>query len=917
MSKRNRLKAWGLLLAAVVLTVCVSGVLPGLGATGEADTTQAVLDAANAYVQTKGNSVTPWGLLAYVQEQTGDTGITLDYSGATTEYNRGQLDGQAPGDVNYANGLEKDFFIKHAAQGMTEQVTGEAPEGNITMNVAAECGAVAAVFRNVGGGDTVHFATAYDPPETEVITLDGAKIAVMGVNHTSLGITTDASGNVTAIPATGVDKIVFPKGYVGSLTDLSAGGKQDVTNQVKVVILNNLGTLKSYSMSRWSSLRSVQVGPQFEGDGLFGNGKENMCKYAFANSKNLKYVSFAAKKIYSIYWSIPYFSDYNFTGCSSLESVTFPATTAYANTHVGLQTLAGTAIRDIFLPYNVYDYKDAKAFNSPNLPDGTRNVVYYGNDMTFVRAATLVLPQVYQNYKDNAFNGAAMDTYKAFVTGSHDAETFRNAMGIAWDSLSGKLTLSYNGDEISVQIGDDRLRPSLVMRSGASVRFKAEPAALRFEAEYYGLDALTAEGATYKAGAIVASCDLVEDIPFTDTALTAAGRTFVDIPVEEWGAEPTAQDEFHLAYIVTPDIAAADYTRYYAVRAYADVTYPDNTTYRFWSDYKADDHARSLQSVVQKAARDKKVTLTGNQKAGLTAYKAAIKADPRQNLYVMWDETSRTLQAVQNYNRTEDFVFVMKPISANEIFNVTTPLMVPSVNGQVASSLVGSYMRNGKFTDSDWLGPHYAGWDWMGGTHADHARTGETKNMVVKVDGKVQTGNVSCYASDLEITWENHLNTVSSPDLAMIENYTLTFNGEAWQIHCTLEFKKDMTWNAYYGMQSVNGMWYETVTFDDEEPVSINVPASGGKSYSVYAKATKCETALLNKGNDNLEMYMDSRYGIGDRRYKTNDGGGAFVINYGAPNSGKMYFGLVGGVNPSMKAGDICSYRGHYCFYYD
>lgn len=448
-------------------------------AEGELSAADEVKKYAAEYVQANKNDVTPWGLLEYVKEKTGDTGITLDYSGSTDDRNRGQLDGNAPADANYATGLEQDFFIKHAVQGMAENVTGDVSDKDIPVAIAGTDGGVGAVFRNVDGSGVVYFAAGFDAEADEVITVDAAKTAIMGVNHEALGITTDANGNVTGIPATGVEKLVFPEGYAGTMTDLSSGGKNEVANEVKIVVLGNLGTLKSYSLSCWSSLQAVLVGPKVDGRYLFGSGREDMCKYAFANSKKLKYVSLQADSIWGIYYSVPYFSDYNFYGCSSLSNINFPAFASWANTHFGMMTMYGTAVRDVFAPQYAYDYKDGKSFNGSALTTGTRNVVFYGNPMTAVRAAAQAAAKANTLWRTEGLNEVQLVNVKGAVSGSSDAATFVSNMELTWDVLEsetmmgGTLTLKKDDavftldyeterpfDLLSLSVGEYELTPA-------------------------------------------------------------------------------------------------------------------------------------------------------------------------------------------------------------------------------------------------------------------------------------------------------------------------------------------------------------------------------------------------------------------------------------------------------------------------
>lgn len=330
-------------------------------------------------------------------------------------------------------------------------------------------------------------------------------------------------------------------------------------------------------------------------------------------------------------------------------------------------------------------------------------------------------------------------------------------------------------------------------------------------------------------------------------------------------------------------------------------------------------------------------TTSGNTKTSVSISKSNTVSKPvstTQNevihkMYVSWDSKTKLLQVAQKYSMFYDFVMVLKPLGPNSIFNIAPPKRI--YNGdtnRAVSSLLGAAPIV-QMAESDWFGPHVVNSvsfpipgfsQFTGGTHgasgsedASKGPSGRSDNIALKLDGKPVAGDYEGYSDKLEITWDTYvqaLNTLSIQREVLVEHHTMNFDGKIWNFHTEIEFLEEVKWRIYYGAQCVYGPWCERVTYSDGSSYSIT-----GNNAATQSANKLCDTILLNKGNEYLEMYLDSSYGIGDRRYLAGDASGAFTAAYGSATNGKAYFNLVNGKDWTMEKGQKVSYRGHYRFF--
>ena len=302
--------------------------------------------------------------------------------------------------------------------------------------------------------------------------------------------------------------------------------------------------------------------------------------------------------------------------------------------------------------------------------------------------------------------------------------------------------------------------------------------------------------------------------------------------------------------------------------------------------------------------------------------KGMLKLQFKNNMFINWNPQEKCVNAAQKYSAAENLIMVIKPTGINKIINIAPPKFIKTENGEIVNDLSGAYERRGAegMAESDWLGPHYINWNWCGGTHGTYGGEGEptgfSENAVIKLNGDIIDAEkeISQYAESFEMTWDTYAGSINKADAFLKERHLIRFDGVKWDVKTEIEFFKDLRWITYHGLQCVYGIWNGTVTYNGSVTAPIDKNADG-ETYMTESGIRDCETILLKKAGDCLEMYLDKSYGIGDRRYLKVDSG-AFTATYNDAKNGKAYFSLVrGGNGIEIKAGETAALRGHYRFY--
>ena len=417
-------------ICSIILAVAVmiAGTVTATFTVSAETTADAIIAAAKAYVLEKQNNVKPADLLAAVQKV--DASVTLDTA--------------------------KDFFIKHAVPGVTDNDT----TSGYKLDIPGSDGAVAAVFEL--GGERIGFTAAF-AHEKEVIEI--SEVAVVG---TSEGFEFDGK-NVIGYTGT-ADKIIFPKGYYGTMTELS---DKTSVNNVEVVVIdtddpnNNYSTcvrMKENAFKGWSGLKAVQFGANVHPRLLFNNQQEpyktsydTNVPYIFADCANLKYAKLP-KKLYGAKYILPIGL---FENCKALENVILP--TEGDCMPMATRAFAYTSVWDFFFtPVIKNTTNQSNAFYGGKCrAESTGQVITYETAMTFCRAAALAAAKANELSAKVSLEQATVETdILAAVTGSSDVDTFKASLSGSWndswveteDGINAVYTLTYGTDSIPVTV---------------------------------------------------------------------------------------------------------------------------------------------------------------------------------------------------------------------------------------------------------------------------------------------------------------------------------------------------------------------------------------------------------------------------------------------------------------------------------
>lgn len=389
-----------------------------------------VLAAADTYVQTKQNEVTKAGLLQAVKAV-----------------------------LPAAELADEDFYIRHAIPGVTDNdfVSG-AP-----LSIPGSDGSVSAVF--TVNGERLSFNTAFAHTKQRIHISD---YAIVGDSAYADYFEYDTSGNVTAIKKP-VDKLIFPSGYSGGMTELPEEDSRLNADRVKVVIYNGSAQLKNKAFYDWDGLIAFQMGDQTHNQWGFSLG--NYGTSAFSECDSLKYFKFPNHINASGYNAgSTLLPNGFFENDTVLENVIFPTKVngiaswyneAEKTVNYGFWSLKNTAIREALLPkINLNDGMNSPAtgegsdtFLGHSFSAGTRNIHYYADSMNLLRAASLMASALSAaNCTDEA---QIISTAKGAVTGSYDAALLAESLEYHW--FAGESTAALSKGVLAVSDGTDEI----------------------------------------------------------------------------------------------------------------------------------------------------------------------------------------------------------------------------------------------------------------------------------------------------------------------------------------------------------------------------------------------------------------------------------------------------------------------------
>lgn len=236
---------------------------------------------------------------------------------------------------------------------------------------------------------------------------------------------------------------------------------------------------------------------------------------------------------------------------------------------------------------------------------------------------------------------------------------------------------------------------------------------------------------------------------------------------------------------------------------------------------------------------------------------------------------------------------------------------------------------------SDWIGPYVVranangngnAWDFTGGNHnydggSTSSPTGTTDSFRVWADGvEVADGTVtaSVYTKIEVVNLIQAYNTKEAdgsgrPVLKETVTYEIS-NGHI-QVHNEIEALEDITFDTYYGLQSVNGAWNDTVRYFAGDQEVASSPANIYSDSGAKAVKPNVDSYLLSSSDQGgfqhkLRVRLDRQYGLGALANLADHMPVIFTQEYG-----KTYFLQIKGTTPELKQGEKFAWQGSYDFY--
>ncbi len=219
---------------------------------------------------------------------------------------------------------------------------------------------------------------------------------------------------------------------------------------------------------------------------------------------------------------------------------------------------------------------------------------------------------------------------------------------------------------------------------------------------------------------------------------------------------------------------------------------------------------------------------------------------------------------------------------------------------------------------TDWIGPYMVksnsdgnsnkaaftgGWHGFNGDGTG-APTAKTISVSVLADDKKVEKNKTILCDKVRITVVNLVqgyNTKSSDGKGrpvLKETVYYNIEGNKIDVETGIEALESITIEKYYGLQTQNSSWRDTVTYGDGKAINGYINSTGQK-ISQYTL----------KGNGNvLTAWIDNEYELGKGEYVKGQAS-AFTAAYG-----KSYFNLINGVNVHLEKGSVVNWKGGYIF---
>ena len=312
------------------------------------------------------------------------------------------------------------------------------------------------------------------------------------------------------------------------------------------------------------------------------------------------------------------------------------------------------------------------------------------------------------------------------------------------------------------------------------------------------------------------------------------------------------------------------------------------------------------------------------------------------------------IRIVTRYNENFDLINRFRKMGGNNVFNISSPMLVARGENLSDVQLANAAHINGAdLGESDWFGPYIVqaidnidgtspqSMHFTGGNHEytnsgyGGTPTARTDNIQMRINGQLITNDFRGYADNIEISWSNYIQATNTKKAdgsgreVMREDYIVTINkqspgglammsdGMAMEIEHRIEFFEDVQIVTYYGLQAVHNAWAGEVQFEygNTDDGIFQTQWQDVYRKQVGTREPNGSAVFLRNNNHALIMNLDLTWGIGDRRY-LNERPLTEFSRYSIFTAGwnKTYFNLIN--HQEFSAGTIDGWRGSIQFRY-
>ncbi|KDW03590.1 hypothetical protein [Escherichia coli] len=317
----------------------------------------------------------------------------------------------------------------------------------------------------------------------------------------------------------------------------------------------------------------------------------------------------------------------------------------------------------------------------------------------------------------------------------------------------------------------------------------------------------------------------------------------------------------------------------------------------------------------------------------LIAYSVYIKIanadDLNEKQYVTVNMPDEIVRVQYVYTPNEDRVIELSRVGLNKLFSFSKLYKIYSVQDAIYQSGKMNNLSTVQVFDTDIIGPIMVSAEnnengddpiaaFTGGWHGFNrdqsgSPTARHVSLQVWVDGKMVKDTFKGYTNDLVIETTSNIqgfNTKKKDGSGreiIQQKVKMTFNEGRADVHIKMTPLEKVRIHTYYGLQTALSQLYanSSIRYESGDSPEWKDTSSGpndsgpkGKYPNVYRMTAK------NKHNDEVLVWLDTKYGLGKRLNVSDKYPSAFFVGY------KSYFNLINGVPLILSTGQSAEVHG-------